>query len=31
MKDQFNPNWRSSAKTFWAFELGLEEEKVLPK
>lgn len=26
-----NPNWRSFAKTSWAFELGLEEEEVLPK
>lgn len=26
-----NPNWRSFAKSPWAFELGLEEEVVLPK
>ena len=26
-----NPNWRSFAKTSWAFELGLEEEEGLPK
>lgn len=26
-----NPNWRSFAKTSSAFELGLEEEEVLPK